>query len=225
MDVYDYIDLTFNEPLQSYDFSTVHIRQKVDTVWKEVPFDHEQDSIELRKFYVYCDWEPKEEYKFQVDSCAFTGIYGLCTDKMEKPIKVKSLDEYGTIYFNVPGAITPAFVELLDEKDNVLRKTEVIDEKADFPFLKPGKYSARLIEDTNGNGIWDTGNYEERRQPEKVYYYNQILELKVMFELEQDWNIKAIAPDKQKPDELKKQKPDEDKKKKRSASTNTGRNR
>ncbi|KAA6312834.1 hypothetical protein EZS27_036297, partial [termite gut metagenome] len=129
------------------------------------------------------------------------------------------------IYFNVPGVITPAFAELLDEKDNVLRKTEVVDAKADFPFLKPGKYSARLIEDTNGNGIWDTGNYEERRQPEKVYYYNQILELKVMFELEQDWNIKAIAPDKQKPDELKKQKPDEDKKKKRSTSTNTNRNR
>ncbi|KAA6318576.1 hypothetical protein EZS27_031434, partial [termite gut metagenome] len=225
MDVYDYIDLTFNEPLQSYDFSTVHIRQKVDTVWKEVPFEYEQDSVELRKFYIYCDWEPKEEYKFQVDSCAFTGIYGLSTDKMERPVKVKSLEDYGAIYFNVPGVITPAFAELLDEKDNVLRKTEVVDAKADFPFLKPGKYSARLIEDTNGNGIWDTGNYEERRQPEKVYYYNQILELKVMFELEQDWNIKAIAPDKQKPDELKKQKPDEDKKKKRSTSTNTNRNR
>ncbi|KAA6307758.1 hypothetical protein EZS27_040570, partial [termite gut metagenome] len=152
MDVYDYIDLTFNEPLQSYDFSAVRIRQKVDTLWKEVPFDYEQDSVELRKFYIYCDWEPKEEYKFQVDSCAFIGIYGLCTDKMERTVKVKSLDEYGAIYFNVSGVITPAFVELLDEKDNVLRKTEVVDAKADFPFLKPGKYCARLIEDTNGNG-------------------------------------------------------------------------
>jgi hypothetical protein len=225
MDVYDYIDITFDEPLQSSDFSAVHLRQKVDTVWRDVPFDYERDSVALRKYYVYCDWEPGGEYKFQVDSCAFTGIYGLCTDKLEKPVKVKSLDDYGAIYFNVHRAAMPAFVELLDEKDNVLRKTEVAEGKADFPFLKAGKYCARLIEDTNGNGIWDTGNYAGQRQPEKVHYYNQILELKVMFELEQDWDVNALAPDKQKPDELKKQKPDEDKKKKRNASTgNANRN-
>ena len=40
-----------------------------------------------------------------------------------------------------------------------------------FYFLNPGKYGARLINDTNGNGVWDTGNYAEKRQPEMVYYY------------------------------------------------------
>jgi hypothetical protein len=213
MDVYDYISLTFDEPLQSYDFSTVHVWQQVDTLWKEIPFDYEQDSARLRTFRIYCDWEPEKEYKFQTDSLAFTGIYGLHTNKMGKSFRVKSLNDYGAIFFNVAEVITPAFVELLNERDNVLRKAEVIDGRADFPFLTPGRYGARLIEDTNGNGIWDTGNYKEQRQPEKVYYYNQLLELKVMFELEQDWNIKTIELDKQKPDKLKKQKPDDDKKK------------
>ncbi|KAA6339639.1 hypothetical protein EZS27_012437 [termite gut metagenome] len=216
MDVYDYIDLTFDEPLQSYDFFAVHIQQKVDTLWKDLPFEYEQDSIKSRVFRIYCDWEPKGEYKLRIDSAAFVSIYGLQTNKMENSFKVKSLDDYGAIYFNVKEIKTPAFAELLDEKDNVVRKAQVTDGKADFPFLNPGKYGARLIEDTNGNGVWDTGNYEAQRQPEKVYYYDRILELKTMFELEQDWNIKAIAPSVQKPDSLKKQKPDEDKKKKRS---------
>ncbi|KAA6349604.1 hypothetical protein EZS27_003029 [termite gut metagenome] len=220
MDVYDYISLTFDEPLQSYDFSSVHVRQKVDTLWKDIPFDYEQDSVRLKTFRVYCDWEPEKEYKFQTDSLAFAGIYGLHTDKMERSFRVKSLNDYGAIFFNVAEVITPAFVELLNERDNVLRKVEVIDGKADFPFLAPGKYCARLIEDTNGNGIWDTGNYEEQQQPEKVYYYNQLLELKVMFELEQDWNIKTVEWDKQKPNELKKQKPDEDKKKRNTQTRN-----
>ena len=46
-----------------------------------------------------------------------------------------------------------------------------------------------------------------------VYYYWQTLELKVRFELEQDWNLNSHQLDKQKPDELKKQKPDDEKKK------------
>ncbi|KAA6305765.1 hypothetical protein EZS27_042581, partial [termite gut metagenome] len=174
MDVYDYINLTFDDPLQSYDFAAVHVQQKVDTLWKDIPFDYEQDSVRLRTFRVYGDWEPEKEYKFQTDSLAFIGIYGLHTNKMEKSFRVKSLNDYGAIFFNVAEVVTPAFVELLNERDNVLRKAEVVDGKADFPFLTPGKYCARLIEDTNGNGIWDTGNYEEQRQPEKVHYYNQL---------------------------------------------------
>ncbi|KAA6322481.1 hypothetical protein EZS27_027980 [termite gut metagenome] len=214
MDVYNYITLLFDEPLDSCNVSAMRIRHKVDTLWENVPLKFERDSIGLRKYYVYCDWVPKEEYEFETDSLAFTAIYGLHTNKMKKSFKVRSLDDYGAIYFNVTGANMPAFVELLDKRDKVIQKVPVIDNKADFNYLNPGTYCARLIEDANGNGVWDTGNYAEKRHPEKVYYYPQMLELKSLWELEQDWNAQAIPPDKQKQDELKKQKPDEDKKKK-----------
>lgn len=69
--------------------------------------------------------------------------------------------------------------------------------------MNPGKYGARLINDTNGNGVWDTGDYAARRQPEMVYYYPQVLEFKANFDLIQDWNVKEKPLDKQKPDELK----------------------
>ena len=79
---------------------------------------------------------------------------------------------------------------------------------------------ARLVEDTNGNGVWDTGLYAGKRQPEQVYYYPQVLELKANFDLLQDWNVLQLPLDKQKPNELKKQKPDEDKKKNRNRNSN-----
>ncbi|MPM40990.1 hypothetical protein SDC9_87639 [bioreactor metagenome] len=50
-----------------------------------------------------------------------------------------------------------------------------------------------------------------------VYYYPQLVELKALWELEQDWNVLSKPLDKQKLDELKKRKPDEDKKKKNNA--------
>ena len=214
MDVYDYISLSFDEPIVSFDSAAIHLKQKVDTLWEDIPFVFEQDSLQLRKYNLYYDWEPAREYEFSVDSTAFHGIYGLFTDKIKQNIKVRSLEEYGAIYFNISGCDSIAFVELLDTQDKVVRKVPVVNGQADFYFLNPGKYCARLINDTNGNGVWDSGEYETKRQPEMVYYYPQILEPKANWEVEQTWDVKALPLDKQKPDELKKQKPDEDKKKK-----------
>lgn len=223
MDVYDYITLTITEPVASIDTAAFHLKLKVDSLWQDVAFDFEHDSIDLKRYNIYAEWTPGESYTFEVDSASIYGLYGLHADKVKKEFKAKKLDEYGQIFFNVHGADSLAFVELLDGQDKVLRTVPVIDGKADFYFLNPGKYGARLINDTNGNGIWDTGNYAEKRQPEMVFYYPMVLELKANFDLTQDWNVLAKPLDKQKPEELKKQKPDEDKKNKNRNSRNNSR--
>ena len=176
--------------------------------------------------------EPKENLHVPMtvqEACAYLKMpVSTFYYKIKKDFKAKKLEEYGQIFFNVHGADSLAFVELLDGQDKVLRTVPVVDGKADFYFLNPGKYGARLINDTNGNGVWDTGNYAEKRQPEMVYYYPMVLELKANFDLTQEWDIKAKSLDRQKPDELKKQKPDEDKKKqnrnKNNRSGNSSRN-
>ena len=216
MDVYGSISLTFDEPIARFDSAAIHLKEKVDTLWKDIPFEFEQDSLNLKRFNLYYDWEPGNEYEFSVDSTAFHGIYGLFTDKIKQGFKVRKLEEYASITFLVTGADSTAFVELLDAQDKVVRRRRLTDGGyADFYFLNPGNYCARLVNDRNGNGIWDTGNFEKGEQPEEVYYYNMILEPKANWDLDkQSWDIHAIPLDKQKLDELKKQKPDEDKKKK-----------
>ncbi len=213
LDVYDYLTLSFPEPVVSMDTAAFHVKLKVDSLWKEIPFDFERDSLDLRRYNLYAEWQFGETYSFEVDSAAIHGLYGLFTDKIKKEVKVKKPEEYGQIFFNVHGADSVAFVELLDGQDKVVRTVPVVDGKADFYYLNPGKYGARLISDTNGNGVWDTGNYAEKRQPESVYYYPMVLELKANFDLTQEWDIHDRPLDRQKPDELKKQKPDENKKK------------
>ena len=220
MDIYDYLTLTFQEPVASIDTAAMHLQQKVDTLWHDVAFDFQQDSTDLKKYNIFADWEWGESYAFSIDSTAIHGLYGLFTDKVKKEFKVKKPEEYGQIFFNVTGTVGPCFVELLDGQDKVLRTVKVVDGKADFYYLNPGKYGARLVEDANDNGVWDTGLYAEKRQPERVYYYPQVLELKANFDLLQDWNVLQLPLDKQKPNELKKQKPDEDKKKNRNRNNN-----
>lgn len=206
--------LSFDEPLARIDTSSIHVSVKEDTLWVEKPFILVADSVIPRRYEILADWQPDREYQLKIDSTAITGLYGLHTDKVDQSFKVKKLDEYGTLFFNIRGVNQPAIVELLDAAGKVIRQQRVTPEgTADFYYLAPNtKYYVRMFMDRNGNGKWDTGNVEKRMQPEEVYYLPKSWEMKANFDFEETWDIHSTPVDKQKLDEIKKQKPEEVKK-------------
>ena len=206
--------LSFDEPVASIDTAAIHMEIKKDSLWEEIPFLLVSDSVLPRKYEILAEWEPEKEYQLSIDSMAFKGVYGLHTNKVKQTMKVKKLDEYGTILLNITGADSTAVVELLDGSGKVLRQQRITPQNtADFYYLNPGtKFYIRLFNDRNGNGVWDTGKYSEHLQPEEVYYFPKVWEMKANFEFEENWNINAVPVEKQKLDEIKKQKPEETKK-------------
>ena len=213
-DIYNNVVLSFEEPLASIDTSAIHMEVKVDTLWEPTPFLFVEDSVMPRTYEILAQWEPEKEYQLTIDSAAIVGLYGLHTNKVQQTMKVKKLDEYGTLLLNIKGADEHSIVELLDNGGKVLRQQPVSKEgTADFYFLNPNtKYYVRLLNDRNGNGVWDTGNYALGIQPEEVYYFPKVWEMKANFEFEETWDVHAVSLDKQKLDEIKKQKPEEAKK-------------
>ena len=214
LDINKNITIKFEEPVESVDTSAIHVAMMVDSVWQDIPFIFMADSMAHRQYQILANWQPGLEYQLRIDSLAIKGIYGLYTNKVENKLKVKTLEEYGTLYLNIVGAGPHAIVQLLNSSDAVVRQQPVSDKNTcDFYFLQPGtKYYIRLFNDDNNNGIWDTGSYEEKRQPEEVFYFPKVWEMKANFEFEETWDIRAIPLDKQKLDEIKKQKPEEAKK-------------
>jgi hypothetical protein len=60
--------------------------------------------------------------------------------------------------------------------------------------VKAGKYCIRITEDVNRNGLVDTGNLLEKRQPEKVRFYKLedgevLIDIPEMVELEQNIDV------------------------------------
>ena len=214
LDINKNITIKFEEPVESVDTSAIHVAMMVDSVWQDIPFIFMADSMAHRQYQILANWQPGLEYQLRIDSLAIKGIYGLYTNKVENKLKVKTLEEYGTLYLNIVGAGPHAIVQLLNSSDAVVGQQPVSDKNTcDFYFLQPGtKYYIRLFNDDNNNGIWDTGSYEEKRQPEEVFYFPKVWEMKANFEFEETWDIRAIPLDKQKLDEIKKQKPEEAKK-------------
>ena len=206
--------LSFDEPVASIDTAAIHMEIKKDSLWEEIPFLFVSDSVLPRKYEILAEWEPEKEYQLSVDSMAFKGVYGLHTNKVKQTMKVKKLNDYGTILLNITGADSTAVVELLDGSGKVLRQQRITPQNtADFYYLNPGtKFYIRLFNDRNGNGVWDTGKYSEHLQPEEVYYFPKVWEMKANFDFEENWNINAVPVEKQKLDEIKKQKPEETKK-------------
>ena len=213
-DINKNILLAFEEPVMRIDTSAIHVNVKEDTLWVKAPFLLMADSVVPRQYEILASWEPGKEYQLQIDSAAIVGLYGLHTDRVEQTMKVKQQDEYGTLLLNLPGVDQNCIVELLDNSGKVLRQQAVTPEgTADFYYLAPNtKYYIRMFNDRNGNKVWDTGVFEKGIQPEEVYYFPKVWEMKANFEFEETWDVQAVPIDKQKLDEIKKQKPEETRK-------------
>ncbi len=88
------------------------------------------------------------------------------------------------------------FLELLSEKNVVLYKKSFvaqaseIEEITTFPDLPPGSYRLRLVDDSNGNGRWDPGNYWTNENSEFVYYSETLLNVRANWELDYELLLK-----------------------------------
>ncbi len=204
------------EPLDVCDTAKIHLSVKVDSLWNPMPHDFRQ--LTTRTYALTADWQLGTEYSLVIDSAAFKTIYGVTSGAMKQGLKVRSEDDYCTLFVDISGL--PAdmtnddslVVQLLDKADKVVRQTvRGKDGTAEFFYLKPGSYYMRAYADTNGNGQWDTGLYDEGRQAEPVYYYNEELDCKAKWDLNRRWNLSATPRHKQKPLAITKQKPDKQK--------------
>ena len=200
------------EPLLRCDTSAIRLTMMVDSVWTDAPCQLVQTSTRI--YEVQAEWMPNTEYRLSADSAAFVGIYGLASDSLKQTLKVRPEDEFSTLSVELSGLplmsdSAQVVVQLLDSSDKVVRQVTAGDDlSATFFYLKPSKYYLRAYIDQNGNGQWDTGEYDRDLQAEPVYYHPEEIECKAKWDVTRQWNLTAVPRYKQKPLAITKQKPD-----------------
>ncbi|MDR0799136.1 MAG: Ig-like domain-containing protein [Dysgonamonadaceae bacterium] len=207
IDVFDTLKITFSEPVLSFPDEWIRFEHKVDTLWKKQDFPLMQDSLNPQLWRVDHKWTYGQEYRLTVDSAALQSIYGKTNNELSLKFKTQIEEEYGNLYVAIEGINGKGFGELLNSSDKVVRISQLIDGELIFEDLKPAKYYLRYIDDTNGNGHWDTGNYTEKYPPERVYYYHGFFEIRKYSDIEQTWNVTEVPVEKQKPVDITKNKP------------------
>lgn len=192
--------LEFNRPIDKSGLDSLHLLEKVDTLYKPIPFKLQEDSLKIRRVYVDADWKPGQEYQLTLDSAVVNDLYGHHNNTLSKKFKVRTEEQYGKIILTVKGVSGNVILQLYksdnSKSENGKRKFSIVQEKfinkdgeVEFPLIPEGKYKFRAILDTNGNGVWDTGLYLKGQQPEEIIYLPAEIPVKQNFDIEQEFNL------------------------------------
>ena len=164
----------------------------------KVKYKVEKDSLNLRKYVVRPDVEmlPGYEYFLKIPHRKFKDINGFYNDSTEVKVSLPNDDKLSMMSLALTNVHNKYIVDLLNEKRDKVIRSYIIDKDTTlpFPYLKAGKYSIRITEDINRNGLVDTGILLEHKQPEKVRYYKLadgtfLIDIPEMTELEQNIDL------------------------------------
>jgi uncharacterized protein (DUF2141 family) len=182
------LQVIFNHPIENFDFSKTVVTED-SLPLKEVTF-HFTDSLNR---FLEINFKRKEEtkYKVEIPKGSFKDIIGLQNDSMEIFFATRSTSDYGTmeIKMNIPEAKN-YIVQLIDDKEVIYRQTVFhSDTSIYYDYLDPKTYRLKLIEDSNANGEWDTGNYLKHLQPENIFYYKEDMTVRANWDVDVKWNV------------------------------------
>jgi len=187
-DLYSMPSLTFGEPIKNIDTSLFKI------LADSIPINYRiiADTTLPRKYFIDFERSSKKKYTIISDSAAFISISGKSTSQSTYTIGFREATEYGSVKIIYEDSIIkfPKIWHLLKD-DKVIRETFANANQNDVQFsrIEPGSYRLRLILDENGNRMWDTGKYMEGKQPEKVLYMSEPIELKSGWDSEVIWKL------------------------------------
>ena len=138
---------------------------------------------------------PKTEdnsYKVLLLPGALTDFFGKENDSLRFNVKTRPSSDYGTMTLNVENIDRfPIIVQLVDDKYKVVAEDYLTsDRPVYFDEILPNKYYLRVIYDNNENRKWDTGNFLERREPERVIYYPSKIDVRANWSLNETFKLK-----------------------------------
>ena len=180
--------ISSSRPIVSVDDSKIQILDKDSTA---LLF---KSKIKERKNEVILDFpiEANNRYQLQMLPGAFNDFFTQTNDTLTFSFKTQGEEDFGIIQLTlINSPPSPFFIDLINEKEEILQSQYIQSKDLvfNYRFLKPAKYSFRIREDANRNKQWDTGDFKKRIQPEKVYYFPKIIELRAFWEINETWNL------------------------------------
>ena len=168
--------MEFKYPIINEGFSEMTLRSVNPRQQEEqMKFSVTRDTLNLRKYTIMPEGTLQSGYEYflKIPHRRFRDVNGYWNDSTEVKVSLPNDDKLSTLTVNLTGVHHKYIVDLLNEKRDQTLRSFIVDgdQSLVFPYLKGGKYSIRITEDINRNGIVDTGELFSHRQPEKVLFY------------------------------------------------------
>ena len=183
--------ISSNIPLAKIEDSLITVRD-IDSL--KIPFSTSINK-RLDEIDISFDVSPSDKYSIVIMPKAIKDIRGSNNDSIQYNVVSQTLEDYGNIFLDVILSNNSKYIlQLIDSDMDVIREFENIESNStySFDYIVPGKYTFRLIEDLNNNGVWDTGDYLKKRQPEPVFYYTNELEVRANWDFNEIFDLNRM---------------------------------
>ena len=180
------IRLVFPLPLSYYRFDGFKLVEGEDTL---KPLPYFKDSVK-RTIYIQYPWKEETSYELIYPDSVFADISGKYNDSTIYRFRTKSLGDYGIIKLNITASedCKNMIVQLFFKGENLIKEDYITgSSQMIYEYLYPGEYAVKLICDSNKNNKWDTGDYIEKRQPERVFFFPKTINIRANWEIEEEW--------------------------------------
>ncbi len=182
----DSLRLPFNYPIIGFDTSLIKVYE--DTTRTIISPNFELDPVKKRELVLSYNWKGEIPYQMELLPNALSSYWGVKNDSLEINFSPLEKESLGNIALTLDSLNTEySYIFQLIAPDNRIKNEIIIENtktwQQTFKSMPAGTYTVKLVEDRNGNKRWDTGNYDLKQQPERIY--SQALEeLRINFDLE-----------------------------------------
>jgi hypothetical protein len=169
------ISLKFDLPLVTVDTARISLSRLTNPDTPEpVEFRFTRDTMKIRQWTLSADWDESQKYRLVIPAGTFADVAGQTNDTLKNDFAILKKEKFATLVADVEGKTPMAkyVLEIVNEAGKVERTIPNVSSGVyNLYYIPEGEIRIRVIEDSNGNGKWDTGNLIERRQPERVEFY------------------------------------------------------
>ncbi len=184
------LSLAFSYPIRPADSiaATFISRKDTQTVYVSVP-----DSF-VMQLPIPFSYSDKQSYTLIIPDSVFWGYNNLTNDSIRLNFETRSLKDYGnlTMEYVCPETGGNFIAQLWKDKTLIQQDMFTNTCKIPYLYLDPGNYRIKVIEDLNGNGHWDPGNYSLHLQPERVFFFHTDVTIRAYWDSEEQFRIGEI---------------------------------
>jgi len=184
--------ISFNSqtPLSPPDTSKIRLYEVSGATRIKIPFTFIPDTVNSCKMVMAMHIIQGKNYLFTEDYGAFRNIYGDISDSTGYKITIRNDDMFGKLTVNIKNYSGNRIIQLLTKDEKLVQQAKMDkDGKVDFLYLERGIYRLRVIYDLNGDGKWNTGDFNKGIQPEPASFYSQEINVKENWYNKEEWDI------------------------------------
>jgi len=179
------LQLIFTRKLKLVDSSKIVLTDTNYHPLKDYPISLDSTKTKLSIQY---NWPTETNFRLLLAKDAVTDTTGTMLTKGDTlKFATKKGTDYGSIRlrFAHPDFSKNLVLQLM-QNDKIVESIPITEKEVNRKLYQPGEYDLRVLYDRNKNGIWDTGNFKEKIQPEVVHFINRKLLVKANWDNEMD---------------------------------------